>query len=134
MATCSNAVIEILPHSSCLIIKVLESQMRDFAKVIQIKEAIITAVREMLPKTVIIDLSRMHFVGSVGFLAFLAIRREPTVENIVLCELDANVHKVFSVCRLIPEGVDASAPLQLADTVEAAIAIYDGKVDVSEGQ
>jgi anti-anti-sigma regulatory factor len=134
MSTGSSAFIEILPHSSCLIIKILESQMRDFAKVIQIKEAVITAVREVLPKTVIIDLSQLHFVGSVGFLAFLAIRREPTVRNVVLCNLDTNVHKVFSVCKLIPDSVDASAPLLIADTVEAAIATYDGKTDVSEGQ
>jgi anti-anti-sigma regulatory factor len=134
MATDTSAFIEIVPHPSCLIIKILESQMRDFARVLQIKEAIITAVREVLPKTVIIDLSQLHFVGSVGFLAFLAIRREPTVQNVVLCNLDANVHKVFSVCKLIPDGVDASAPLLMADTVEAAIATYDLKTDVSEGQ
>jgi anti-anti-sigma factor len=133
MADSSDSIIEIRPHSSCLIIKILAPQMRDFAKVIQIKEAIITAVREMVPKTVILDLSRLNFVSSVGFLAFLAIRREPTVENIVLCDLDANVHKVFSICRLIPDGVDTSAPLQLADTVDAAIAMYDGKTDASEG-
>ena len=133
MATGTSDLIEILPHSSCLIVKILESQMRDFARVIQIKETIITAVREVVPKTVIIDLSQMHFVGSVGFLAFLAIRREPTVENVVLCNLDANVYKVFSVCKLIPDGANTSAPLQLADTVDAAIAMYDGKVDASEG-
>lgn len=134
MATGGSTFIEIAPHSSCLVIKILESQMRDFAKVIQIKGAIVTAVREVLPKTVIIDLSRLTFVGSVGFLAFLAIRREPTVENIILCNLDANIYKVFSVCKLIPDGADASAPLQVADTVDAAIAMYDGKIDVSEGQ
>lgn len=124
MATGSSALIEILPNASCLIIKILDSQMRDFTKVFQIKEAIITAVRQARPKTVIIDLSQVNFVSSVGFLAFLAIRREPTVESIVLCNLDANVYSVFSICKLIPEGTDASAPLQIADTVDAAIAMY----------
>ena len=71
------------------------------------------------------DLIHVDFVGSVGFLVFMAIRREPKGENVVLCNLDPNVHKLFAICKLIPDGSDATTPLHLAETVGAAIALYD---------
>ena len=55
----------------------------------------------------------------------MAIRREPKVENVVLCNLDPNVHKLFAICKLIPDGSDATTPLHLAETVDAATALYD---------
>jgi len=124
MAAQSPPCIKSERRGSCVVLTILEPQMRNFEKVTQIKLEILAAVQESLPTTVILDLTHVNFVGSVGFLAFLAIRRQPSVENIVLCNLDPNVHKLFSICKLIPEGSDSSAPLQIAATIEEAMARY----------
>ena len=124
MAAESTDLIRSESRGSCLVVTILEKQMRNFEKVTQIKLDILSAIREFLPKTVILDLSHVNFVGSVGFLAFLAIRREPTVENIVLCKLDPNVHSLFTICKLIPEGAESNAPLRVAESVDAAIAMF----------
>ena len=123
MAIENPSFIQSEPRGSCLVVTILEQQMRNFEKVTQIKLEILSAVQEFLPKVVVLDLSRVNFVGSVGFLAFLAIRREPGVENVVLCNLDPNVHKLFSISKLILEGSSASAPLQVSESVEKAVAM-----------
>jgi anti-anti-sigma factor len=110
-------------HKSTLVLSILESKMRDLATVNEIKDAMVIAVREASPNRVIIDLQHVEFIGSVGFLAFLALRREPGVENITLCGIMPNVREVFLLCKLIPDQTMQKAPFQVADSVELAMSM-----------
>ena len=110
-------------HKSTLVFSILESKMRDLATVNQIKDAMVIAVREASPNRVVIDLQRVEFIGSVGFLAFLALRREPGVECITLCGILPNVREVFLLCKFIPDQSMQKAPFQVADSVESAMSM-----------
>ena len=66
-------------------------------------------------------LGRVQFIGSIGFLAFLAMRRVPGVQNVVLCCLNENVKELFMICRLIPSANVSSAPFQDSASVQSAL-------------
>ncbi len=116
-------------RQGCLVVTILETQLRDFEKVTQVKLAIIAALQQHQPQTVLLDLQHVTYIGSVGFLAFLGLRREKYVENVVLCNVAPNVHQLFSICKLIPDGSSMTAPLKIADTLDSAMATYCAKAD-----
>jgi anti-anti-sigma factor len=123
MSSLPPSKVKSVHHKSALVFSILESKMRDLATVNQIKEAMVIAVREASPHRVIIDLQHVEFIGSVGFLAFLALRREPGVESIILCGITPNVREVFLLCKLIPDETMHKAPFQVADSVEFAMSM-----------
>jgi hypothetical protein len=66
-------------------------------------------------------MSLVDFIGSIGFLAFLGIRRAPGIENAILCNLNENVKELFLLCRLIPSDKQSNAPFQVAASVPFAL-------------
>lgn len=103
-----------------LIITIHVETMREPELVNQIKDAMSVAAYEAGLRFVIIDLQKVQYVGSVGLLAFLAMRRIPAVQTIVLAQLNPNVRELFQLCRLISTSKD-SAPFRVEESVEAAI-------------
>lgn len=95
--------------------------MRDPEKVTEIKDAMTEVVSNSVCKNLIIDMGRVQFIGSIGFLAFLAMRRVPGVQNVVLCSLNENVKELFVICRLIPSDNASSAPFQDSASVQSAL-------------
>ena len=74
-----------------------------------------------LPKDVVLDLGKAKFIGSIGFLAFLGVRRELPNGRIVLCNLFQPVRDMFVVSRLIQTASNPGAPFEVAETKEAAL-------------
>lgn len=104
-----------------LIVTVVEQQMRDLQVVQRVKQEILEAIQLNDIRNVILDLSRVEFVGSVAFLAFLSIRREPGVGRVFVCNLTEPVREVFSLCKLIPGPHNPTAPFEEATSVEGAL-------------
>lgn len=115
------------PHLQCsvdgsvAVVTLLDEQLRNPEVVNQVKDAMIEAIRGTGCRNVVIDLGRVTFIGSVGFLAFLAVRRIADIENVVLCNLTPNIRQMFGVSRLIPTDLSPSAPFQVADSLTLAI-------------
>ncbi len=109
-------------YGSILVATIEAAQMRDFNLVQEIKGALIKGITEGKPRQVVLDLRNLEFIGSVGFLAFLAARRLPGVEKIILCEMRDNVRDTFSLCRLVSENPGDQVPFIARQTVESALA------------
>ena len=62
------------------------------------------------------------FVGSIGFLAFLALRRHLENGRIVVCNFSDSIRKIFEICRLIPTDPSAAGPFLVEESLEAALA------------
>ena len=113
----SNQVID-----NVLVSQITVPQMRDFQLVEQIKNQLIEAITECTPRAIVLDLSQLEFIGSVGFLAFLAARRVTNANQIILCHMNERIHEVFVLCRLIPHAGKSDTPFTVQPTVESALA------------
>jgi anti-anti-sigma factor len=113
--------VEISSNGTTMVATILSAQMRDESQVRAIKDQLLEGVNQQTPLKVVLDLTNVEFIGSIGFLAFLALRRIPKVERIVLCGLSDNVRGLFALCRLIPNSHSDSAPFEVAPTVEQAL-------------
>jgi anti-anti-sigma factor len=123
-----------LENTSCIehtalrgivVITMLDEKIRTPERVQQIKDAIINVVGVNPCKSLVIDMSNVKFIGSMGFLVFLAVRRLPTIENVILCNLDGEVASLFMLCRLISADNSGNAPLKTATSVSSAIELCD---------
>lgn len=97
---------------------VLIEQLRDFQVVQAFRDGVISELEKSKANNVIIDLGHVKHIGSIAFLAFLAIRRQSGVERIVLCNLNEFVQELFRMCKLIATGNGKSAPFEQAATLE----------------
>ncbi len=129
MSAQNKPCIEHAVHGKNVVITLLDERIRDQERVTQIKDAMIDVVSTHPCKNLIIDMSRVEFVGSIGFLAFLAIRRASGIENAILCNLDENVKELFLLCRLISSDKVFNAPFQVASSVPYALEWCDALAD-----
>ncbi len=106
-----------------LVVNVLVEQLRDITVVQAMREGVIAAIEESQTKNVVIDLSNVKHIGSVAFLAFMAIRRQGNIDRIVLCNLSEFVQELFRMCKLIATGNGKSAPFEQAVNRTDAIAM-----------
>ncbi len=102
--------------------KARRAKLRDLNQVQEIKQVLLSAVAEHKPTNIVIDFQNIEFIASIGFLAFLAVRRESGIEQIALCGLQDNVREVFMLCKLISSSNDSSSPFAAFSTVQEAIA------------
>lgn len=112
---------EFAKFESTLVVTLHEPKLRDAATVQLVKDSILAELKDGSIQNVILDLCHVEFVGSVAFLAFLGIRRFPTVDKILLCNLRENVREVFVMCRLLSGANNPSAPFTEVESVAAAL-------------
>lgn len=108
-------------HGSTLVATVLLPELRDTDAIGQLKDDLLAALAAAKSRNVILDLSQVKFIGSMGFLVFLRVRREEGVERIVLCNVGEQIREAFMICRLLPSEKHQSAPFEEAGTVQAAM-------------
>lgn len=121
--------IDHVTQGSSIVITILDEQIRSPERVNQIKQAMIDVINGQPCKSVIIDMGRVEFIGSIGFLAFLGIRRLPGIENVILCHLEDSVKELFTICRLISNDKASKAPFQLATSIKSALESCDSSID-----
>lgn len=120
-----NSTISCSLDGTVLVVEVLPEQLRDFSVVQSLREGVIAAIEETNVKHVIMDLSRVKHLGSVAFLAFLAIRRQSGIDRIVLCGLSEFVQELFRMCKLIASSGGKSAPFEQAATRAEALKLCE---------
>jgi len=105
-----------------LVVSILEDQIRDATVAYRLRDEINSLIDQQKPANIVLDLAKVKFIGSVGFLAFLGVRRHLGGGRIVLCNVADAVRDVFAVCRLIATGANTSAPFEIANDTAAALA------------
>jgi anti-anti-sigma regulatory factor len=111
-----------LADDAVLVATISIGEIREPATAYDLRNEMLTLVRDAGVKHLIIDARNLISIGSVGFLSFLGVRRE-IKGRIVLCHLAPTVYQSFAVCRLVPLNDDGIAPFEVAQTVEEAIAL-----------
>lgn len=109
---------------STLVIKLLSKNLRDPTVAQRLQQTMLAAVAETDPEEVVIDFSVVETIGSIAFLAFLAVKRQGRVSRVVIGSLQPLVRESFSVCRLVRSEAMPTAPFEwienAADAYERA--------------
>ena len=109
-------------HGGVLVITILVERIRDAETSYALRDEILSLIDGATVGHVVFDLRRVTFMGSAGFLAFLAVRRHLEVGRIVFCNISRPVRDMFEVCRLISKDPSMTAVFEADDTLEAALA------------
>jgi anti-anti-sigma factor len=112
---------EFARFGSTLVVTIHDARLEDTEIVQRLKVAVLAQLKEGSVQNVVLDVAALEFVGSIGFLAFLAIRRQRTVDRILLCNLQENVREVFALCRLLSGANYPRAPFLEAKSVAEAL-------------
>jgi anti-anti-sigma factor len=105
-----------------LVATVTLNDIRDSAVAYALRDQILALVESTGASHVVLDLINVRSIGSIGFLAFLAVRRRLPGGRIVLCNLSDAIRRTFELCRLIAREANPNAPFEVEETVEAAVA------------
>jgi anti-anti-sigma factor len=108
-------------HEAALVATIQEKMLRDAAICYALRDELALAIDATGAENVVLDLSHVQFIGSVGFLAFLGVRRRLDRGRVVLCGMSDNIREMFRLCGLIAQGPGKQAPLEEADTVDTAL-------------
>lgn len=112
-------------HGEVLVITVLAAEVDDEETSRGLHDEIFSLVDCEEPSHVVIDLRRVTFMGSVGFLMFLALRRRLGAGQIVICNITQPVYDLFEVCRLFSTS-STTGPFEAEESLEAALARFSG--------
>lgn len=108
--------------SGVLVVTVVSRQIRDAGVAYALRDEIIALLDSAESQDLVLDLKNVEFIGSIGFLAFLGVRRHLDGRRIVMCNLAPTVREMFTICKLIATDQTIVAPFESATTLEAALA------------
>ena len=109
-------------HDSALVITILVEQIGDPDTSYALRDEILSLFDGAKTSHIVLDLQRVTFICSVGFLAFLSLRRHLDGGQIAICNSSESVRDMFEVFRLASRDPSVTAPFQVEDTLEAALA------------
>ena len=108
-------------HDKLLVITILVEQFRDPKITYAMRDEIRSLIDPAKMSQVVLDFQRVTFVGSLGLLAFLAVRRHFAGGQIVFCNFSDSIRGVFEICRLVSPNPSVMAPFDVEDSLEAAL-------------
>jgi anti-anti-sigma factor len=109
--------------SGILVVTIRDRELRTAEVCHAVRDELGAAVTHAGAHQLILDLSDVQFLGSIGMLVFLGARRLPQMGRIVLCHLSPHLREVFLLCRLLSEAPGSAGPFEQAATVEEAVAL-----------
>jgi len=107
-------------HGSTLLLQIQPAHIRDPECSATLKQEMIAIADLHKTNDVLIDFSRVQFVGSVGVLSLMGLRRHLEHPNIILFGLCNQLKEVFEVCKMISPDPKVEAMFGAVDTLEEA--------------
>jgi len=111
-------------HDNVLVVTILVEKIGDPDTSYALRDEILLLLNGSKTSHIVLDLQRVTFICSVGFLAFLSLRRHLDGGQIVICNSAEPVRDMFQVFRLASQDPTVTAPFQVEDTLEAALARF----------
>ena len=115
-------------HDDVLIIRVVSSQMLD-EQSDELRREFAAVIQEKGPKRVVLDLSQVAMISSVGVGVVISLFRRVKEQGgeLVLCGLTRIVEQVFRLCRLVA-GDEGEGVFQVYPCVDSAKAAVQSKI------
>ncbi|MBI2480091.1 MAG: STAS domain-containing protein [Planctomycetia bacterium] len=114
-----------------LVIEVIPKRLSEEPQVFALRDEMIAAIRESDSDDIIIDMKNVEYLTSIALLPFVGIRSaaEQRGGRVVLAEPAGIVVDVLTVSQLIVESREHANYLQMADSLESAIALLKRSPD-----
>lgn len=100
------------------LITITESHLRESTTCYAVRDEILSALDPDETENVLVDLQHVEFMGSIGFLVFVGLRRQLWKGRVVLCCLSPPIHDAFLACHLISADPSMRGPFEVAASVE----------------
>ena len=104
-----------------LLATIMREEIRDSTDAYLCRDEMIASIDSSKTKHLVVSLEHFQFLGSVGLVALLGVRRYLGRGRIILCNISEVVREMLLVCRLIPRRETDTAPLEIASTVAVAV-------------
>ena len=104
-----------------LVTTIMREEIRESSDAYLCRDEMIATIDSSKAEHLVINLQQVQFLGSVGMVALLGVRRHLGGGRIILCNMSETVRQMLLVCRLIPRGEADTAPFETAPTVAAAV-------------
>lgn len=94
----------------------LVANMRDANNCLTIRQLLIDYGRSRRPEKVLVDLSHVRFISSVGVRVLVSLLREvcEVQGRIMVCSLNGELRGVLFVCSLISDDMNQPGPFEVA--------------------
>ena len=109
-------------EGNVVVIEIVAKELRGHDITSQLRKQLVDIVTQESPWSIVLDIHQVRFLGSLGVLALLTVRRESPDARIMIVNASEQVVKLLTTCRLIAsDGIDF-APFELGDDVATAVA------------
>lgn len=114
-------------HDGILVANILLPEISDTETAYAFRDEIIAYLGKHPVSHIVFNTGQVKFIGSVGFLAFLGVRRQLPKGRIVICNMAQGIREMFEVCRLISQqGATKAGPFEAANTLTDALEMLRG--------
>ena len=120
--SCSRGAI----RDNVLVVTVLLESIRDPETSYALRDEILSLMDAREIDHVVIDLEQTTFLGSVGLLAFLAVRRQLEGGSIVLCNVAEGIRTMLEICLLVSKDPGKTAAFEVEESVDTALTRLGG--------
>ena len=104
-------------HGDVVVIEILTNELRSAEDCYAIRDEARTCIQNANSKSVLFDFGKVEFMGSVAFLAFLALRREELVNRIVCFNVSDSIQQMLAACKLIPTDDTMESPFEIVESL-----------------
>jgi anti-anti-sigma regulatory factor len=120
-----DSLVETSVCDNVLVLTICASHIRDADIGYALRDQMIAIVDQEQLANVVIDFGRVEFMGSIGFLALMSLRRHLADGQIVVSGLNEFLRGMFMKCRLISLDSASTAVFQAADTVKNSLLLFE---------
>ena len=108
-------------QSGVLVATIMREEIRDATDAYSCRDELIATIDSSKTEQLVINLDHVQFLGSIGLVALLGVRRHLGSGRIILCNISEIVRQMLLVCRLIPRTETDTAPFETAATEAVAV-------------
>ena len=112
-------------QNGVLVATITVNQLRDAAATYSLRDELLNLINSSGARHIVLDARHVQFIGSIGLLTFLSVRRHMADGRVVLCNMSEPIQKLFAICRLITTDPTKVAPFEVATTLEKALARFN---------
>ncbi len=106
-----------------LILEVQLSKITQYEAAQSMERALIEAAQASHATKVIVDLDKVEFMSSVGYMPFIGLRKSvhEAGGRLVLCNLNEMIKEMFDTTRLLINPSSPNAPFEYAESPDGAL-------------